>query len=48
MVNQLTATDIERMSYTDFIALLKETNRCPGGKKTIRRIRELIHIVEKT
>lgn len=48
MVNQLTATDIERMSYTDFIALLKETNRCPGGKKTIRRIRELIHIDEKT
>ena len=44
----MTKTDIEQMSYTDFIALLDETNRCPGGKKTIRRIRELIHIDDKT
>lgn len=43
-----TVADIESMNYTDFIALLKETNRCPGGKKTIRRVRELIHIDEKT
>ena len=49
MVNQaLIAKDIERMSYTNFIALLKETNRCPGGKKTIRRIREMIHIDDRT
>ena len=46
--NRLTETDIEQMSYTDFIALLDETNRCPGGKKTIRRIRELIRIDDKT
>lgn len=46
--NRLTKTDIEQMSYTDFIALLDETNRCPGGKKTIRRIRELVHIDDKT
>ena len=46
--NRLTENDIEQMSYTDFIALLDETNRCPGGKKTIRRIRELIHIDGKT
>lgn len=46
--NRLTETSIEQMSYTDFIALLDETNRCPGGKKTIRRIRELIHIDDKT
>ncbi|MEK9131851.1 MAG: class I SAM-dependent methyltransferase [Patescibacteria group bacterium] len=46
--NRLTEDDIEQMSYTDFIALLDETNRCPGGKKTIRRIRELIHIDGKT
>ncbi|TSC58968.1 MAG: hypothetical protein Greene041679_11 [Parcubacteria group bacterium Greene0416_79] len=46
--NRLTENDIEQMSYTDFIALLDETNRCPGGKKTIRRIRELIHIDDKT
>lgn len=46
--NRLTETSIEQMSYTDFIALLDETNRCPGGKKTIRRIRELIHVDDKT
>jgi ubiquinone/menaquinone biosynthesis C-methylase UbiE len=40
--------EVREMNYTDFIALLKETNRCPGGKKTIRRIRELIHIDNKT
>jgi len=34
----LTVDKIEEMSYTDFIALIKETNRCPGGKDTIRRI----------
>lgn len=43
-INNLTPLDIENMNYTDFIALLRETNRCPGGKKTIRRIRELLHI----
>lgn len=46
--NKLTEDDIEQMNYTDFIALLDETNRCPGGKKTIRRIRELIHIDDET
>lgn len=46
--NNITVSDIEKMSYTDFIALLKETNRCPGGKRTIRRIRELIHIDNST
>lgn len=46
--NQLTGDNIEQMNYTDFIALLDETNRCPGGKKTIRRIRELIHIDDNT
>ena len=39
---------IKEMSYTDFIALLQETNRCPGGKRTVRRIRELLHIDENT
>lgn len=29
---------IEKMSYTDFIALIKETNRCPGGKDSVRTI----------
>lgn len=40
--------EIENMSYTDFIVLLKETNRCPGGKRTVQRIRELLHIDENT
>lgn len=39
---------IREMSYTDFIALLQETNRCPGGKRTVRRIRELLHIDKNT
>lgn len=30
--------EIEKMPYVDFIALLDETNRCPGGKHTIRKI----------
>jgi len=30
--------EINSMSYVDFISLLRETNRCPGGKATIRRI----------
>lgn len=45
---QMTIAHIEEMNYTDFIALLRETNRCPGGKKTIRRIRELLHIDNRT
>lgn len=31
-------SDIENLNYTDFIALIKETNRCPGGKDSVRRI----------
>lgn len=26
------------VNYTDFIAFIKETNRCPGGKSTIRKV----------
>jgi ubiquinone/menaquinone biosynthesis C-methylase UbiE len=44
----LTISMVEKMSYTDFIALLGETNRCPGGKRTIRRIREVVHIDNQT
>lgn len=36
------------MSYTEFIALLQETNRCPGGKRTVRRVCELLHIDKNT
>ncbi len=33
-----TAEDINKLNYTDFIAFIKETNRCPGGKSTIRKV----------
>ncbi len=28
--------DIEKLSYTDFISLIREENRPPGGKKTVK------------
>lgn len=34
----LTTEDVKKMNYVEFISLLEETNRCPGGKDTIRRI----------
>jgi len=34
----LTPDDVERMTYVQFISLLRETNRCPGGKQTILAI----------
>jgi len=37
-MKKLTKELIEAMSYTDFISLIKETNRCPGGKDSIRKI----------
>jgi len=33
-----TPKDIIKLNYTDFIALIRETNRCPGGKNTIRKV----------
>ncbi len=39
----MTKNEIENMSYTDFIAFIQETNRCPGGKDTIRRIKNIIN-----
>lgn len=33
---KLTTKDIEEMPYTNFISLIQEENRPPGGKKTIR------------
>lgn len=46
--SRLTVGDVNSMNYTDFIALLRETNRCPGGKDTIRRIASIIDIDEKS
>lgn len=40
-LRELTRSDIERMPYVDLVALARETNRCPGGKRTVRRIASL-------
>lgn len=37
-ITDITPQMIRGMNYTDFISLIRETNRCPGGKDTIRRI----------
>lgn len=37
-MKQITKEYIKSLSYTDFISFIKETNRCPGGKDSIRRI----------
>ncbi len=36
--SDITVLEINDLSYIDFIALIRETNRCPGGKDTIRRV----------
>lgn len=36
--NLVTTEIIEQMSYADFISFIEETNRCPGGKDTIKKI----------
>ena len=38
MNKKYTVEDIKKMSYTDFISLIREENRPSGGKKTIREI----------
>ena len=37
-MNKITKEYIKSLSYTDFIAFIRETNRCPGGKSSIREI----------
>ncbi|MEK7534671.1 MAG: methyltransferase domain-containing protein [Patescibacteria group bacterium] len=37
-MNKITKEYIKSLSYTDFISFIKETNRCPGGKSSIREI----------
>lgn len=34
----LAAADVAAMDYVDFIALIRETNRCPGGLPSVRRV----------
>lgn len=40
--------DIEKLSYTDFVSLIKEENRPSGGKKTIRDIVQNSFISDKS
>ena len=40
--------DIEKLSYTDFVSLIKEENRPSGGKKTIRDIVQNSFINDKS
>lgn len=37
-MQDMTPLKIEKLSYTDFVSLLQEENRPPGGKKTVREI----------
>lgn len=37
-LDNITSSQVDKMTYVDFISLIRETNRCPGGKKTIRKI----------
>lgn len=37
-MNNITKEYIKSLSYTDFISFIKESNRCPGGKSSIRKI----------
>jgi len=37
-IKKLTVANIEDMSYTDFVSLIREENRPPGGKMTVREI----------
>ena len=37
-MKKYSSEEIEKLSYTDFISLIKEENRPSGGKKTIREI----------
>ena len=43
-----TPSEIEEMAYVDFISLLDETNRCPGGYDTLRRIAINAFITDKS
>lgn len=45
---KLTTDLIENLNYVEFISLLQETNRCPGGKNTIRWIAQNSFISESS
>ena len=39
-IENITPEDIQKMSYNEIIGLVRETNRTPGGLKTIRTVAE--------
>lgn len=45
---KVTPEEILSLPYVDFIALLRETNRCPGGKDTIQRFIQIACIRRET
>lgn len=47
-MNKITKKYIKSLSYTDFISFIKETNRCPGGKNSIREIVQNTFVGEKS
>ena len=38
MIKKITKKEVLKMTYVDFLALLNETNRPPGGKDSVRRM----------
>lgn len=38
------AVQVSCLSYTDLVALIRETNRCPGGRPTLTRIADLTRL----
>ena len=44
----VTVDDIKKMSYVDFMALLEETNRPPGGKESIRKLIQNTFLTENS
>lgn len=47
-IKDITPEDIKKMSYNEIIGLVKETNRTPGGLKTIRTVAEKLMLNNNT
>lgn len=47
-IKNMTPDDIKKMSYNEIIGLVKETNRTPGGLKTIRIVAEKLMLNNNT
>lgn len=47
-MNKITKEYIKSLSYTDFISFIREVNRCPGGKESIREIAQNTFVGENS